>query len=88
MSLDKENLLSLINEGKVDSRLKGYNGMTTHPVLNAERTFCIVCGHEHGWVSRESAEFIRVNNVIVVCDECEVQYGAPDLPLANVEEVG
>jgi hypothetical protein len=87
MSGEIESLLELMDTQKIDSRLKGYNGLVTHPVLNAERTFCIVCGKEKGWVSMESSEFIRANNIIVICDNCEADLGALPLPMANIEEV-
>jgi hypothetical protein len=83
----QEQLLELMNTQKIDSRMKGYRGLTTHPVLNAERTYCVVCFKPYGWVSTESAEFIRVNNVVVICDECTIIMGALDLPIAPIEEV-
>jgi NAD-dependent SIR2 family protein deacetylase len=68
-----------------DSRLKGYNGRVTHPHLAMERTYCAQCGCPKGFVSMESYEFIRFNNILVLCDQCQhdlqVKYG--DLPLAE-----
>jgi hypothetical protein len=61
---------------KEDSRLKGSGSVVTHPTLPLERTYCVSCGAPKGWVSVESGEFIRCNNVIVICDLCEEKYNA------------
>ena len=60
-----------------DSRLKGFRGRVTHPVLPLERTYCASCGRVKGWVSSESMEFIRASSVIVLCDDCAARLGAP-----------
>lgn len=59
-----------------DSRLKGYTQRATHPTLPLERTYCVLCGKPKGWVTMETGNFIRVNNVITVCDQCEVDCAA------------
>jgi hypothetical protein len=53
-----------------DSRLQGFNGAQTHPVLPYERTFCANCGKPWGWTTHESSEFIAAAEIVVVCDEC------------------
>jgi hypothetical protein len=53
-----------------DSRLKGYNGKKTHPVLSLERTFCSECGKPWGWTSQESSQHIAAAEIIVYCDRC------------------
>jgi hypothetical protein len=84
---DKEQLLELMNTGKIDSRMKGYHGLNTHPTLNAERTYCVVCGKPKGWVSKESYEFIQINNVVIICDDCTIQLGALPLEIAPIDEI-
>jgi hypothetical protein len=73
-----------------DSRLKGYNGTVTHPHLQLERTYCAQCGRPKGWVSKESYEWIRFNNILVLCDQCQydlqVKYGALPLEECPIEE--
>jgi len=69
----------------LDSRLK-YGGRM-HPTLPLERTFCINCGAEKGWVSSETYDYIRVNNVIVICDVCHEKLGKLQLPEANIKEM-
>lgn len=55
-----------------DSRLKGFgNVRITHPTLPLERTFCGKCGAPYGWVSVESADYIRAGEVFVFCEKCE-----------------
>lgn len=73
-----------------DSRLKGYNGNVTHPTLNMERTYCNSCGRPKGWVSMETSEFIKVHNVIVICELCEEKYnkmGGVPFEKAPVQEI-
>jgi len=73
-----------------DSRLKGYNGTVTHPHLSLERTYCAQCGRPKGYVSVESFEFIRFNNILVLCDQCQydlqVKLGALPLEECPIEE--
>lgn len=78
-------LRQLINENKIDSRLK--SGRVTHPTLNMERTYCVNCGKPKGWVSTETYEFIRANNVVVICETCEVEFGGLSLPTADIKEI-
>lgn len=78
-------LRQLIDEQKIDSRLK--TGRVTHPTLNLERTFCVVCGKPKGWVSTATYEFIRANNVVVICEQCDADMGALPLPKANIKEI-
>lgn len=68
-----------------DSRLK-YKKIT-HPTLNMERTFCVMCSKPKGWVTTDSFEFIKANNIIVVCDECAAAFGPMGLQEAPVQEV-
>ena len=69
----------------IDSRLKGYNGRVTHPHLAMERTYCAQCGRPKGYVSMESYEFIQVNNILVLCDQCDhdLETKCGQLPLAR-----
>jgi hypothetical protein len=75
---------------KSDSRLKGYGQRVTHPTLPLERTYCVRCGKPKGWVTTESADFIRIANIIVICDECEERLnklGPIPLKRADIQEV-
>jgi len=56
-----------------DSRLKGYFGKITHPVYPLERTFCTKCGAPFGWVSQESSKYIEAAEVVVLCNQCEIE---------------
>jgi hypothetical protein len=72
---------------KEDSRLKGYQVRITHPTLPLVRTFCVNCGRPKGWVSDESYEFIKAQQIIVICDQCEAEVGAPpELEVAPIRE--
>lgn len=57
----------------VDSRLQGFTGRVTHPTLPLERTYCAHCGKPKGWVSVGTMGYIRVLNIIVICDDCELK---------------
>lgn len=70
-----------------DSRLKGYFGEQTHPILPLERTYCTNCGKPKGWVSREQGEYIRVNSIIVICDDCDETLGKLPLQEAFIKEI-
>lgn len=85
--MDKDSKTILFPYGEsVDSRLKGYKGSITHPVLPLERTFCYNCGKPKGWVSREQGEYIRVLGIIVICDECDAKLGKLQLEEAPIVE--
>jgi hypothetical protein len=88
MSFSLEDI-KLINTGKVDSRKKvtAGNPVVTHSVLNMERTYCVMCLKPHGWVTQESFEFIRVHNVICICDDCTFSMGELALQPALINEV-
>ena len=58
----------------------------THATLPLERTYCVNCGKPKGWVSVETSKFIAAQQIIVICDECEEKYGAPDLQKVEVKE--
>lgn len=85
MSLNPNELSQLASEGKIDSRMK--DAKVTHPRFNMERCYCCVCGNPKGYVSTESAEFIRVMNIIVVCDDCEASFGELPLPKADIKDI-
>lgn len=70
----------------VDSRLLGFNVRVTHPTLPLERCYCVNCGKPKGWVSTENMEFIRSNQVIVICDDCDEKMGTLPLAKLNIEE--
>ncbi len=74
-----------------DSRLKGFGIQVTHPHMALERTYCANCGKEKGWVSMDAMDFIRVQEVIVVCDTCAEslnrKFGAIPLREAPIQEV-
>lgn len=78
--------IKLINAGLVDSRIKGIK-KETHATLPLEKAYCIFCGRAGGYTSMESAEFIRANNVIYVCDDCVLTNGEPPLIKAPVTEI-
>jgi hypothetical protein len=78
-------LRKLIDEHKVDSRLR--SGRVTHPTLNMERTYCVVCGKPKGWVSTETYNYVKMNNIVVICDDCDHAMGSLPLPKANIKEV-
>ena len=88
MSLEAD--IKAINDGLVDSRLKGHHGTVTHPTENLERTYCVFCGAPMGGVSQDSGEFIRANNVVVVCRRCDdnmrEKYGPLPLLEAPIQE--
>lgn len=70
-----------------DSRLKGYNKVVTHPTLPLERTYCANCGKTKGWVTTESADFIKAANVLVYCDPCAERMNAKlgKIPLQEIQ---
>lgn len=67
-----------------DSRVKGLK--TTHPHLPLERTYCANCGRPYGWVSTDTYEFIRVNNILAICPLCEETLGEVPLIRADILE--
>jgi hypothetical protein len=81
--------LKLILTGKVDSRTKGSAGnpVETHPTLPMQRVYCIMCGAPHGYVTMESYEYIAANNIIVVCDACDVSMGTLPLEKADIATI-
>lgn len=70
----------------VDSRLAGHRGRITHPTLPLERTFCANCGRPKGWVSFETGDTIRAEQIVVLCEDCEEKYGKPLLAEAPIRE--
>ena len=74
-----------------DSRLKGFGIQVTHPHMPLERTYCVNCGKPKGWVSTATMDFIRVQEVVVVCDDCAEslngKFGAIPLREAPIQEV-
>jgi hypothetical protein len=77
-----------------DSRLRGFQGHQTHPVLPLERTFCSNCGKPHGWVGMDSdnnwmtdtGESVSPTEVVVICNECDERLGK--LPLPEIQLKG
>lgn len=69
----------------LDSRLQFTR--VTHPVFPLERTFCANCGKPKGWVSTESSEFIKTNQIIVICSACEETLGEVPLLKAEIQEL-
>lgn len=88
MKLNLEDLKTLLT-GKIDSRVKDTNLqiVQTHPTAKLERTYCVYCHRPKGWVSQESYEYIKAQNIICICDDCESQLGALPLPEAKIEEL-
>jgi hypothetical protein len=75
-----------------DSRLQGFNGAQTHPVLPYERTFCANCGKPDGWTTHESSEFIAAAEITVVCNDCFESLNAKEqarrVPEAVAQKLG
>lgn len=85
-----EELRKLSDAGLIDSRVRHTNQTIpmTHATMPLERVYCVLCGRPYGWVSTESYSFIRVNNIVVLCDACEMAMnGAPPLQKAPVQLV-
>ena len=78
--------MGILDEKHDDSRLKGIFKRVTHPTLPLERTYCAECGGFKGWVTTESADFIRAANVLVYCDRCveKLQAKLGPVPLKEV----
>jgi hypothetical protein len=89
MPLDPLDFVSQANAGKLDSRVKetSRSSVTTHSIYALERTFCVVCGKEKGWVSQTSSKYIAASNIIVICDRCELLFGNLPLRKADIHEV-
>jgi hypothetical protein len=85
MSTDLKGLKSAFDLKTEDSRLK-YNRVT-HPTLPLERTYCVVCAKPKGWVTTESSEYIRANNIIVICEDCSSAMGSMPLQEVDIKEV-
>ncbi len=81
--------LKLINAGKVDSRAKGSAGhpVVTHSSLPLEKVYCLYCTKPGGYTSQASADYIRANNVIYVCDDCVLTLGEPPLQKADLDSI-
>lgn len=81
--------LKLIDEQKVDSRARHTNLTIpkTHATLPMEQVYCVQCGAPYGWVTIDSANFIRAENIVVFCDKCEAAFGKPPLVEANVNKI-
>lgn len=85
MTLDPVEFNKQIVDGKVSSKLK--DAKVTHPIYPLERTYCALCGKPKGWVSQESSKYIAANQIVVVCDDCNGQFGELPLEKANIQEV-
>ena len=81
--------IKLLHSGTLDSRVKGSAGnpVKQHSQANLERTFCVMCTKPMGWVSTGDYEFIRLNKVICVCDDCVFTHGTPPLKEAEITEI-
>lgn len=78
-----DSIMQLVDNKLLDSRVKGYGPTETHPQLQMERTYCVVCSKPYGWVSQESSAWIALYSVIVICDECHTAMGEMPLPRAD-----
>jgi len=72
-----------------DSRLK--HNKVRHPRFPyLIRTYCSVCGKEHGYVAEESYAYIEAQEVIVICNDCDElirqKLGAVPLKVAATNE--
>lgn len=85
MKFDPVDFVRQSVEGKIDSRMK--TPTETHPIYALERTYCALCGKKKGYVSQESSKYIKANNIIVVCDDCDRELGQLPLEKANITEV-
>lgn len=82
-------MAEIIKPSDLDSRVKETNLSipSHHPTLPLERTYCVSCGRPKGWVSTETYDYIRVNNIIVLCDTCNEALGPGGLPECPIEEI-
>ncbi len=84
-----------MSEGKLykdaDSRLKGYFGKTSHPMLASEKTYCFLCGKPLGFCSLDSSKFIAPEHIVVTCDACDadmMMLGGTPVPQSVLDAYG
>jgi hypothetical protein len=85
MSLDPQDFMSLLEDNRLDSRMK--TPVKTHAQYNLEKTYCTICGHPKGWVSQGDSKYIKAMNIVVICDDCYSQFGSLPLQEAPIKEL-